>query len=296
MPENQMGLFGGDWTEKKLSILKKYLEAYVTALSRQPFELLYIDAFAGTGYREVEESGHEDGGGLFSELADQERQMFLDGSARIALKVKRPFHKYLFIEKSARKCGELRNLKWEFGPLADRIQIENSDCNSYLRSFCRNTSWVRKRAVLFLDPFGMQVEWDTVQVVAQTHAIDTWILFPLGVAVSRLLKKDGNIPDKWRTCLTRVFGTDEWYDVFYQEVTRRGLLGDVTEVRKLCSFDTIARYYNDRLGKVFLDVAPNPAQLMNSRGNPLFLFCFAAGNQKGAPIAVEIAQQILKGW
>ena len=44
----------------------------------------------------------------------------------------------------------------------------------------------------------MQVQWDTMKAIAETKAIDLWILFPLGVAVNRLLKKDGNIEDSWR--------------------------------------------------------------------------------------------------
>lgn len=41
--------FGGDWTERKLAIVREYLGRYTLALKDQPFELWYIDAFAGTG-------------------------------------------------------------------------------------------------------------------------------------------------------------------------------------------------------------------------------------------------------
>lgn len=46
--------FGGDWTEVKLGMLKDYLAAYTMALKKKPFSKMYIDAFAGTGYREIE--------------------------------------------------------------------------------------------------------------------------------------------------------------------------------------------------------------------------------------------------
>jgi hypothetical protein len=45
---------------------------------------------------------------------------------------------------------------------------------------------------------------------------------------------------------------------------------------------------------VFKGVANNPLPLYNSKNNPLYLLCFAAGNPKGAPTAVKIAQDILK--
>ena len=37
--------FGGPWTQEKLKILERYLDAYTTALKNQPFKLVYIDAF-----------------------------------------------------------------------------------------------------------------------------------------------------------------------------------------------------------------------------------------------------------
>ena len=58
---------------------------------------------------------------------------------------------------------------------------------------------------------------------------------------------------------------------------------------------TYEQYFIDRLQSVFNGVATNPLVLRNSKNVPLYLLCFAAGNQKGAPIAVKIAQEILEG-
>ena len=73
-----MQQFGGDWTEKKLICLKKYLSAYTTILSKQitwngkiKYRYAYIDAFAGTGYRELKEE-EETNNLLFPELAEEE--------------------------------------------------------------------------------------------------------------------------------------------------------------------------------------------------------------------------------
>jgi hypothetical protein len=48
------------------------------------------------------------------------------------------------------------------------------------------------------------------------------------------------------------------------------------------------------LKTVFAQVVPNPLILTNSKGVPIYLLCFAAGNPKGAPTAVKIAKDILK--
>ena len=45
--------FGGQHTELKLSIVESYLKTFTTALNRKFRRLIYIDAFAGTGFRAV---------------------------------------------------------------------------------------------------------------------------------------------------------------------------------------------------------------------------------------------------
>jgi len=149
--------FGGDWTDQKLEMVRQYLGAYTQIMSRQPFDFAYIDAFAGTGYREVKtKQTHEIP--LFPELAQADSQKLLDGSASIALRIQPPFTKYIFIEKEQKRFEQLQKLRTEFPDLANRISLINEDCNAYLQDRCKNYNWKKHRAVLFLDPFGMQVE------------------------------------------------------------------------------------------------------------------------------------------
>jgi three-Cys-motif partner protein len=113
--------FGGPWTEIKLEILRKYLHFYTTALQSQRFELLYIDAFAGTGSRTS----------LIPSapiLEQEEQKITLDGSARIALTLEQPFDRYLFIEKKAKRIKKLEQIRSEF---PDKyIKIENADARA----------------------------------------------------------------------------------------------------------------------------------------------------------------------
>lgn len=286
--------FGGDWTEEKLEAIRKYLMAYTKIMSNQKFRFAYVDAFAGTGYRNLKEA--EDPAELmFPELAEEEPQSFLDGSARIALKVSPRFHKYIFIEKDETRCNELEKLKHDFPSLAEDIIIERGEANAYLQTFCSRRNWKSHRAILFLDPYGMQVQWATVKAIAETQAIDLWILFPLGVAVNRLLRKDGTINQSVRDRLDEVFGSEDWYDHFYQTTRVQGLFGDEIRTEKTADFDSISEYFINRLKTIFAGVVERPLQLRNSRNNALYLLCFAAGNPKGASTAVKIAQHILGG-
>lgn len=230
---------------------------------------------------------------LLPELAADDTQEFVHGSARIALEVEPRFHKYIFVEKDPCRFSELERLKEEYGHLRDRIQLVNEDANPFLKSLCSKSGWDKRRAVLFLDPFGMQVPWDTIEAIAKTKAIDLWLLFPLGIAVNRLIRIDGKISESVRERLNQVFGTDDWYGAFYGTRSFRGLFGSEERTEKIVKIEEIGKYYVERLNKVFPGVAPNPLPLCNSRGNPLYLFCFAAANPVGAKIAVKIAQHIL---
>jgi three-Cys-motif partner protein len=289
--------FGGDWTSAKLGVLAKYLAAYTTALkdkpsAAHPFRKAYIDAFAGTGYRSMQRDGDASTNLLFPDLADTAPQELLDGSARLALKTQPPFDRYIFIERNAARCTQLNALKSEFPELAANVRVEQGEANEEIRKIC-DKDWRAHRAVLFLDPYGMQVEWQTIEAIAKTEAIDLWLLFPLGIGVARLLTRSGDIPAGWRRRLDKLLGTRDWYDEFYRVEHTPTLFGTDEERVVKATNDTIGRYFNDRLKSVFPGVA-DPGVLRNSSNCPLYLLCFAAGNEKGAPIALKIANHLLK--
>jgi three-Cys-motif partner protein len=293
--------FGGDWTDAKLKVLKEYLAAYTKALKdkptpAQPFRKAYIDAFAGTGTRSARE--FESNGAteslLFPDLAEAAPQKLRDGSARLALQVEPRFDKYIFIERSPERCQQLEGLKTEFPSLADDIDVRQGEANDAIQKLCGDPSkWKSRRAVLFLDPYGMQVEWRTIEAVAATRAIDLWLLVPLGMGMNRLAPKSGKLPESWRLRMNAFLGTADWYDEFYKVETRPTLFGE-HQVQVKAPMDVMARYFNNRLKQVFAGVADEPGVLWNSSKNPLYMFCFAVGNARGKDIALRIANHLLK--
>ncbi len=292
--------FGGTWTERKLSVLAAYLRSYTTALrdkptAANPFRKAFIDAFAGTGYRtrhrEVDGSRQEQL--VFPDFADAEPQELLDGSARLALRVEPRFDTYIFIERDPGRCTELERLKDEFPERAEDIRIMPGEANEEIAKLC-GKDWSSHRAVLFLDPYGMQVEWTTIEAIARTGAIDLWLLFPLGIGVNRLLTRSGDIPSSWRRRLDLLLGTGDWYDALYEVETSPTLFGGDLERVVKASTQSIGRFFNDRLKEIFPGVVEEPGVLRNSVNNPLYLLCFAAANQRGAPTALRIAGHLLR--
>ncbi|MGI8670903.1 MAG: three-Cys-motif partner protein TcmP, partial [Aridibacter sp.] len=92
------------------------------------------------------------------------------------------------------------------------------------------------------------------------------------------------------------FGTDEWFQAFFEEKEQRGLFETQTEIEKTANFDSIATYFNARLDSVFAGVAKNPLKLYNSKNNPLYLLCFAVGNPNPSAkgLALKFANHILQ--
>lgn len=298
MGQEGLQLFGGDWTERKLDALSQYLRAYAKALSNTTFTRVYIDAFAGTGYREQKASAALAEPSIFedelSELTKPEPQRFLDGSAKIALKVLPSFDRFVFIEKDDEKVRELEKLKTVFPAHAPSIDVRSGDANKTIRELC--SAWDRKRTrgVLFLDPFGMQAEWSTIEAIAATGCIDTWILFPF--AANRLMTKSpSEIPPRWRDRLDKLFGSKEWESRFYRERTLINIFdGDMTVIEKNLTMQGLGAYYGERLRTVFPVVAPNPRVLHSDGNRPLFQLFFAAANPgRGGEIALKIAAHIL---
>jgi three-Cys-motif partner protein len=288
--------FGGNWTNEKLSRVQKYLTAYTKILKKQKFKFAYIDAFAGTGYRENKAKDKNDNQlSFFNQIEIKEIEAYSEGSARIALQIEPSFDKYIFIEKSKKHFSELLKLKDDFPAKDNQIELINANANEYILDRCNNYKWQNHRAVLFLDPYGMQVGWETIKAIAYTKAIDLWYLFPLGIGLNRLLKKyHKSIPDSWKNKITDILGTDQWEKTFYTDVEVQTLFGNQTAKEKDADFDKISNFVVERLESIFPGVAKNPLLLRNSRNNPLYLLCFASGNPRGAKTAVKIAQDILK--
>ena len=291
--------FGGDWTDVKLAKLEKYLRAYRTIFSgnerARHFKTWYVDAFAGTGSRAIEDSAGDPAERLFADdvYEDAEIKGYRDGSARIALGLQDPFHNYLFIDKSRSRVKELKQtIQRDHPTLMPRCDFEQGDANAVLKTWCQERDWTKERALVFLDPYGMQVEWTTVQALASTKGVDLWYLFPLGVGVARLLKHDGEIDESWQKALDSVFGTRDWRTRFYETTVTAGLFGPLETVERDAPAEKIQAFIEERLKGCFAGVAEG-LFLRNSKSSPLYSLCFAAANERGAKTAIKIAKEIL---
>lgn len=288
--------FGGAWTELKLRAIGDYLSFYTRALqyrpsAETPFQKWYIDAFAGTGERTEERTV----GGLLDGEPTRKERFQLEGSARRALKVEPPFQHYVFIEANQKRFQALERLKPEY-PTKD-IRPLRGDANTQLQRLFSSSPWIKgspqsslQRAVVFLDPYGMNVRWETLKILAATKRVDVWYLFPLHAALRQLAHKHGAVDETKRAALTEVFGTPDWEEEFYREAQKGRDLFDVvgSSRERIADPDKVEAYARRRLQSIFTFVS-EPIPLLARRGLRAFSLFLATGNS--SPQAVELIKR-----
>jgi three-Cys-motif partner protein len=148
--------FGGPWSLLKVGAVEKYLRAYATVMSKQSFDLTYIDAFAGSG-------SFTFGEGLTLIPADEAAQVFA-GSVKRALAVS-AFKQLFFIENDERNIVSLRAV----AGCDPRVEIIAGDANIQLIDLCQRLDWKNRRGVVFVDPCGPETNWGMLRAIAATR-------------------------------------------------------------------------------------------------------------------------------
>ena len=285
MPQDS---FGGPHTAEKLDKLEAYLTGFLNVFKKQDWaRTVYFDAFAGTG--EIPTTRVEPPLPL-----DFEDKAFIIGSARRALGLELKFSEYVFVEKQRFKARELERLKAEYPDKADSIKVVVADANTALQSFCATTDWNKSRAVVFLDPYGNQVEWSTIEAVAATMAIDLWYLFPAGLGVHRQIGRDAQIDEDKQRSLDRLFGTSDWRQEFIDEEEQPLDLFDEggRRSRKTATPESVTRFMIKRMGSVFEGGVLEEWLPLGSRGVHMYSLVFACANP--SPKANQLARRLAR--
>ena len=278
--------FGGQHTEIKLSVVAGYLRAYTRALRPHWQNLWYIDAFAGTGSRTVRVSAR-DGDLVDDPVPEQVEER--KGSARIAIEIEPAFDRLVFMEQNRRHCAALHALKDEF---RDRdISIVEGDANKLIQGEIAWSGWRKTRAVMFLDPYGMTVEWETLKAIANTKAIDVWYLFSLSGLYRQAARRADAIDDAKRQAISRMLGTDEWEERLYAAPVEQDLLSAIEDPRvrqRTADVKGLEQYVKQRLHDVF-PLVLDPLPLPLNRGAQRYSLFFAASNPD--PKAMSLAKK-----
>jgi three-Cys-motif partner protein len=289
MPD-RVQAFGGEHTRRKLDVVAKYLAAYVTVMKRQDFRLFYVDGFAGSGGSapKIETQSYDDPT-LFPSAE------FLEGSPVRALTVDPPFDHYVFIDKKGANVKSLSELCAQFPDR--RIEVVHGDANDRLIEFCDRIDRERlDRSVIFLDPFGLSVRWQTIERIAATKKVDLWYLVPVD-GMSRQIKEDGSfLPGAAK--IDELWGSTAWRTkVVRQANDSADLFGGIDErLEKIAKAKQFSEMFRDHLQDVFAGgVAKTYLPLGRGRRHD-FSLMFACANPSPAAsqAAMRIANHILR--
>ena len=282
--------WGGPWTEKKLNAFSKYVKSYLTIMKKFDYwKTIYFDGFAGSGKRK---SGKVE---LLTQLKiSLEEEKVYQGAAQRVLSLPNnlSFDYYYFIDTNTGSLKKLKNSLSKLEESKDKTLIfKDGDANQQLLELSnalqkKNPSYA---ALVFLDPFGMQINWESIKSLSGTRS-DVWILVPTGVIVNRLLDRKGEL--KHTAKLQSFFGLpeEEIRNRFYISEMTNTLFGEEEITKKVLQpIEKITELYVEQLKTVWKHVTEKPLRLNNSRGVPIFHFVFASNNKN----AVKIAKQII---
>lgn len=265
----------GYWSEIKLDIIKEYASAYskILAAQQQPkLYHVYIDGFAGTGAN-----------------ISRTSQEYVLGSPLNALVVRPRFREYHLIDINRRKTTVLDKLVEALGEKKG-VSTYAGDCNRILLQevFPRVRYEDYRRGLCVLDPYGLQLKWEVIQVAGQLRTIDMFLNFPVMDMNRRVIwHNPRSVRPSDIKRMDDFWGDHSWKDVAYS--TTRDLFGHPEKEDN----EVIAEAFRERLQRVAcFSRVPNPVPMRNSKGAVVYYLFFAS--QK--PVAESIIQKIFKKY
>jgi three-Cys-motif partner protein len=179
----------GAWSADKHHFLRRYIDAFTTAMKGKWPQLHYIDLFASAGIERIEDNG-------------------LDwGSPLIAAQVPNRFTRLHLCELKKRPFDALQK-RLEAFPQPRPPQVLQGDANDLIEDVITDLS-PKSLSLAFLDPHGLHLKFETLRKLAK-RKVDLIIFFPDHLDALRNWKAiyHGNLTSN----LDMVLGTPTWRD------------------------------------------------------------------------------------
>lgn len=262
----------GQWAEKKLDYLKRYIEIFETSMRKKWLRRNFVDLFSGPG------KCRTDGGKIFL------------GSPLISLTTTYPFTDYFFADIDKASIGALLE-RCRSLPFFDRIRFHQEDSNTAVTRVITEIQTLDKLHkspslnLAFLDPEGLELEWRTVAALASVQKMDLIIHYP----VMGLKRNLANASKEEEHYLDRFFGDREWRRVYKQ-------VSDVAIVEH----ELLIHYKKklEALGYVEVkedEETGNAPPIKNTKGGLLYRLLFASKNPLGDEFWKEVIQRDVHG-
>lgn len=165
----------GAWADTKYKLLGGYCEIFTTGMKNLWDNLVYIDLFAGAGYAKIKDTNN-----------------IRMTSALIAMSVSHKFDRYILCEKDEANFLALQErVKRHFPDLYDRVDFVKGDSNENVEKIVslipKHSKEEKVLRFCFVDPFSLNLKFETIKQLATVGKIDFLILLALYMDANRNL-------------------------------------------------------------------------------------------------------------
>ena len=205
------------------------------------------------------------------------------------------FNHYRFADTKSEHLDALRDLADEY-PDRD-IQIYPGDGNDCVETIISNRLWTgretawKQRGIVFLDPYGLDVAWNTLRIVAETKQLDVWFLFAAKAVRQQLGPSLDRVDERKAAALDRFFGEASWRDEFFRAVPgQTSLFGaEAYQTETAVNLRAIGEYAKKRFETVFCWVSDPKSLTVRKVPDYFQLYCMTNNHSERA---VELIKKL----
>jgi three-Cys-motif partner protein len=184
------------WSIKKVLALEYYILPFIKIMRSTNFnKVYYVDPFCGSGVMKLK------------------KKYLFPGSPLVPLSHidETPFHEYYLSDNNGARVTALKehierlSIREDIGIHANKSSF--SDVVEELFSGEKPTNWKERGYLVFLDPYGLEVDWKNMERILTSGAVDIIFTFMTWAIVWNQNNKHAE--DK----LTKYFGNPGWKDL-----------------------------------------------------------------------------------
>jgi three-Cys-motif partner protein len=140
-----------------------------------------------------------------------------------------------------------------------------------------------------LDPYGLQLQWATVQAIGEMRSVEVFLNFPImDMNRNALLRNPTKIVATQAQRMTDFWGDESWRSLFYQTAPQLDLWGQQHDAKAVDN-QRVADAYRNRLRDVAgFTFVPPPLAMRNSSNAILYYLFFASHKAVASGIVEQI--------
>ena len=251
----------GPWSRDKFFYLQRYCDIFNSGMKNKWPNRVFLDLFSGPGRCRVRPQGD-----------------FEDGSPLIALR--HPFTHYFFVDISSYCTDALQKRISNINSTAvEKSRVIPGDANVCIDELMSSIEGIGPETLCFafIDPPGIQLNFETLRKLSLNTRIDLLINFPLGMNIKRQLWHQLHKDPNTESNFDRYFGTTQW--------------------RSLCDEKNSGITIGSRLLKLYENQLQDlgyayvgDERTIKNRGRSLYMLVFASKNPKGKEFWEKVTQ------